>query len=396
MEKIFDYAQRVPVLSWATDLDEGTLSQLKTLAQMPYVFDHVAAMPDAHVGIGATIGSVFAAENAVVPSAVGVDIGCGMCALATENNATELPGAKFYDSLCESMFRQIPTGFAGHQKPRPWKRRNPVGGFSYESVEPSLTREIQQNAPKKLGSLGSGNHFIELQRESDGRLWIMIHSGSRNIGNLIARHWMKVAKRCCAGKGIPPDLSYFEASSQEGRNYLDDMNWALEYAYENRLQMMETVVDLFRDLFPRLAGVQFDADMNDLINIHHNYAVLERHYGRMLYVHRKGATLASEGTVGIIPGSMGAHSYIVRGKGCEASFRSCSHGAGRRMSRHEAKKTISRDDLDRAMGHVRLRAGSDVRDEAPQAYKPIDEVMQNQKDLVDILVELSPLATIKG
>lgn len=397
METIFDEKQqRVPVLVWAKDMDPGTLQQLMDLARMPYVFHHVAAMPDAHVGIGATIGSVFATENAVVPSAVGVDIGCGMCALPTENNVGDLPGPQFFDRVAEAVFRAIPSGFQGHQKPQPWKRRNSVGGFSHESIEPSLTHEIQHNAPKKLGSLGGGNHFIELQRESDGRMWIMLHSGSRNVGKMIAQHWMKVAKKMTSGKEIPPDLAYLPADSREGQGYLDDMNWALEYAFENRLQMMEKIVEILSDVFPRHAKQHLKADMQDLINIHHNYAALERHFGRMVYLHRKGATLASEGTVGIIPGSMGTHSYIVRGKGNELSFKSCSHGAGRRMSRHEAKKTISRNDMDHALGNVRLRAGSDVRDEAPQAYKPIDEVMQNQKDLVDILVELSPLATIKG
>ncbi len=388
--------QRVPLMVWATDLDDGALQQLLNLSRMPYVFHHVAAMPDAHVGIGATIGSVFASEYAVVPSAVGVDIGCGMCALPTRHNVSDLPKARLFERAIETVFRAIPTGFAGHQKARSWKRKTQFGGFDYESQDAGLTNEIQKNAPKKLGSLGGGNHFIEFQREHDGTLWIMLHSGSRNVGKMIAQHWMKVAKKTTGGEGIPADLSYLDVNTREGRGYLSDMQWALAYALENRLQMMETVFDVLTDVFPREAGMAFDADINDLINIHHNYASEERHFGKMVWVHRKGATLASEGTIGIIPGSMGTHSYIVRGQGSEESFRSCSHGAGRRMSRHDALKSISRDDLDRALGNVRLRAGSDVRDEAPQAYKSIDEVMENQKDLVDILVELSPLATVKG
>ncbi|MCX7011685.1 MAG: RtcB family protein [Candidatus Sumerlaeota bacterium] len=391
--------QRTPIKSWASDLDDGARHQLVTLSNMPYVFHHVAAMADAHVGVGATIGSVFATENAIVPSAVGVDIGCGMCALSTDVYVEELKRPKFFDAALEAIFAAIPTGFNGYNRDQPWKRAGGSGGFNYESIVPQLTKEIHDNAPKKLGTLGGGNHFIELQRDAQGKLWIMIHSGSRNIGKMMADHWMKAAKRATGrrGEAIPGDLSYLETDSDDGRGYLSDMQWALAYAFENRMQMMEKVVEILADVAARQSGVRFQADLSQVINIHHNYAAPEEHFGRRVWVHRKGATLAERETIGIIPGSMGAHSYIVRGKGAEDSFRSCSHGAGRRMSRGEARKSISFDDMNRALGATRLRAGSkDVRDEAPQAYKPIEQVLRDQQDLVEVMVDLAPLATVKG
>jgi tRNA-splicing ligase RtcB len=391
--------QRVPVKSWASELDDGAEGQLVNLSRMPYVFHHVSAMPDAHFGMGAPIGSVFASENAIVPSAVGVDIGCGMCALKTENYVNEMKKPQFFDAAIEAIFRAIPTGFKGHKQHQTWKSRSDLGGFDYESADSGLSREISQNAAKKLGTLGGGNHFIELQRDADGALWIMIHSGSRNIGKMMADHWMKTAKRQTLERGddIPKELAYLDVDSPEGRGYISDMQWALAYAYENRLRMMETVVQVLDDILSQQSRVRLGADLDDVINIHHNYAAFEEHFGKKVWVHRKGATLADAETIGIIPGSMGAHSYIVKGKGAEESFRSCSHGAGRRMSRSQARHTISFDQFNNALGPVRLRAGSkDCRDEAPQAYKDIDRVMRDQQDLVEILVDLSPLATVKG
>ena len=400
IEEIFNPAeQRVPVKSWATDLDTAARQQLITLSRMPYVYHHVAAMADAHVGIGATIGSVFASEGAIVPSAVGVDIGCGMCAAPTNVYVEELRRPQFFDTAVEAIFSAIPTGFAGYKKPQRWKRPNDVGGFLHESANPILTREVRQNAPQKLGTLGGGNHFIELQRDAQGQLWLMVHSGSRNIGKMMADYWMKAAKKATARRGekLPADLSYLETDSDEGRAYISDMQWALAYAFESRMLMMERVAEILSDVALRTGGISLVADLDQVINIHHNYAAQEEHFGRRVWTHRKGATLAERETIGIVPGSMGAHSYIVRGKGLADSFRSCAHGAGRRMSRSEAFRTISSEAFDQALGGVRLKAGSkDVRDEAPQAYKPIDEVMRNQADLVEIVVDLAPLATIKG
>lgn len=400
MEVIFDEAkQRVPVYNWAPDLDEKARNQLISTAGLDIVHHHVAAMADAHLGLGATIGSVFGTVDAVIPSAVGVDIGCGMCAVPTDNQWRELkPKADdFLNSLSQAIFRTIPLGTNGHKQPQPWKSHDAHKGFDYESRFDPLTREIQKESPKKLGTLGGGNHFIELQQDQQGFLWVMVHSGSRHAGKEIADFYIKVARKLNQemGVGVPRDLSYLPTSSDEGRAYLDDMTWALNYAYENRLRMMDRILALLEKTMAHF-GATLRYDRNDLINIHHNYAAQEEHFGRRVWVHRKGATQATEGLKGIIPGSMGAKSYIVEGKGNPDSLASCSHGAGRRMSRREAFRQISQADLKHALGNVVVRHASDVRDEAPQAYKDIDKVMAAQSDLVDIRVTLSPLAVIKG
>lgn len=400
MEVIFDEKkQRLPIYSWATDLDNDTLAQLRNTANLDIVHHHVAAMADAHVGLGATIGSVFGTIDAVIPSAVGVDIGCGMCAMPTGNEWKQLEShaKEFLQTWTAAVFKAIPTGMDGHKRPQQWKSHDPHKGFDYESRYDGLTREIQKEAPYKLGTLGGGNHFIELQVDQDGRLWVMVHSGSRHAGKEIADFYIKLARKLNQemGTGVPRDLSYLPTSTDEGRAYLDDMTWALNYAYENRMRMMERILAILADVMARY-GVRLEYDSNDLINIHHNYAAEEEHFGRRVWVHRKGATLATRGLTGIIPGSMGSKSYIVEGKGNRDSFESCSHGAGRRMSRKEAFRKISREQMKEALGDVVVRHSSDVRDEAPQAYKDIDEVMAAQADLVEIRTVLSPLAVIKG
>ena len=400
MEVIFDEKnQRVPVYNWAPDLDAETRNQLVSTAGLDIIHHHVAAMADAHLGLGATIGSVFGTIDAVIPSAVGVDIGCGMCAVPTTNAWRELtPKAReFLDVLTQAIFRTIPLGTNAHKQPQPWKSHDAHKGFEYESRYDPLTREIQKQSPYKLGTLGGGNHFIELQVDQDGLLWVMVHSGSRHAGKDIAEFYIRLAGKLNRemGVGVPRDLSYLPTSADEGRAYLDDMTWALNYAFENRRRMMDRILDLLEKTMAHF-GARLEYDLGDLINIHHNYAAQEEHFGRRVWIHRKGATEATAGLKGIIPGSMGARSHIVEGKGNPDSFTSCSHGAGRRMSRREAFRTISKEDLKQALGNVVIRHASDVRDEAPQAYKDIDAVMAAQADLVDIRVTLSPLAVIKG
>lgn len=397
IELIHDpHTMRVPVYNWASDLDPDTRKQVMRLANMPYVHHHVALMPDAHLGIGATIGSVFGAVNAVVPSAVGVDIGCGVCAIRIDSpNAEELIKSEVLANTQQAVFRAIPLGFEGHKTGQAWKSTKPLEGFAYESVYDVLTREIQNEAPAKLGSLGSGNHFIEFQRDEEGFLWIMIHSGSRNIGLKIANFYIKEAQRLTRDPSIPRDLGFLPADSPEGQSYINDMNWALNYALENRMRMMRRILEIFNYAASR-AAVPVLFDINSLINIHHNYAIPERHFHRDLWVHRKGATLASRDTVGLVPGSMGTSSYVVRGLGNPDSFQSCSHGAGRALSRHAARAQITSEAMREALGGVRVLHKSDVRDEAPQAYKSITEVMSNQSDLVEIIHELKPVGTIKG
>ena len=400
MQILFDEKkQRVPIYCWATDLDNDTQKQLCDTAGLDIVHHHVAAMADAHVGLGATIGSVFGTVDAVIPSAVGVDIGCGMCAMPTSNRWPEIePHAHdFLNMLSNAIFKIVPLGTDGYKEPQSWKARDPHKGFDYESRYDTLTREIQKESPYKLGTLGGGNHFIEFQKDQDGRLWVMIHSGSRHVGKEVADFYIRLARQVNQdmGAGVPRDLSYLPTTTDEGAAYLSDMTWSLNYAYESRLRMMDRALSALGQVMVHF-GLKLRYEPNDLINIHHNYAALEEHFGRKVWVHRKGATQATLGLTGIIPGSMGSKSYIVEGKGNADSFQSCSHGAGRRLSRSEAFRKITKADLKYALGEVVLRHASDVRDEAPQAYKDIDAVMAAQSDLVDIRVALSPLAVVKG
>ncbi|MBE7558361.1 RtcB family protein [bacterium] len=387
VQEIYDpHRQRVPILAWTDDLDKETLAQLRNLAAAPYVEHHVAAMADAHVGLGATIGSVFAARNALVPNAVGVDIGCGMCAVRTS-----LPAARFsradLEAIVAAIYSRVPVGFDGHPRPQDWE------GFNHESSSKKLNQIIQTDGRTKLGTLGGGNHFIELQADPEGRVWVMIHSGSRHAGLKIAEHYAGIAKSLNAMREHPAgrDLEYLPVDTDEGQDYLHDMRWALRYAFENRRRMMETVLDI-------LGQIPADEPFThgEMINIHHNYADEEEHFGQRLWVHRKGATQATAETIGIIPGSMGTHSYIVRGLGNPQSFTSSSHGAGRVLGRREAKRTLSLEEVRRSMEHVVAPISRATLDEAPQAYKNIEDVMANQKDLVEPLVRLRPLAVVKG
>jgi len=382
---------KVPVKSWCERVETGALEQAANLANHPKVFRHVALMPDCHVGYGMPIGGVVACKDSIIPNAVGVDIGCGMCAVQTDFPVAEISRDQVVQCL-EAVKRGVPMGEGhGHRQPQEWERFNELPGWL-----DGRTREL---AFKNLGSLGGGNHFIEIQAGDDGNLWLMLHSGSRNLGYRIAEHHHQKAQEQCAGFAVP-DLDWLAVESEAGRDYVREMNLALDYALENRARMMQ----VFKEAVHTCAGVNFLRK----INIHHNYAAAEEHFGEKVWVHRKGATSAKEGEMGIIPGSMGTHSYIVRGKGNADSFASCSHGAGRKMGRMAASRSLSKGECDQAMEGIvfsgwhtmrgRGKKGRSMLDlsEAPQAYKDIGEVIEAELDLIDPVVRLQPLGVLKG
>lgn len=387
MNKVIS-TERIPLKLWLDDLEDGALEQAKNLANLPFAFKHIAIMPDSHQGYGMPIGGVMATKDVVVPNAVGVDIGCGMCAVKTSLAEIKTDTLK---KIMGEIRNIVPVGFNKHKEKQ-----------QEELMPDSINLGNQcyihyDNALKSLGTLGGGNHFIEIQKGSDGFIWIMIHSGSRNLGTQVAKHYNNLAKdlnkKWFSNIEAKHDLAFLPLDSDEGKAYLKEMKYCVDYALANRKLMMDRVKTAFRD------NQTLDIDFNEIINIAHNYATMENHFGENVMIHRKGATLASEKTIGIIPGSQGATSYIVKGKGNKDSFNSCSHGAGRLMSRKKANETLSLENeckhLD-DMGVIHSIRGKKDLDEAPSAYKNIKTVMNNQKDLVDILVELTPLAVIKG
>lgn len=389
--------ERLPIKMWLDDIEDGALQQAKNLANLPFVFRHIAIMPDSHEGYGMPIGGVLATTDVVVPNAVGVDIGCGICAVRT--SLTEISqeqikilfgGSAEYHGGIRSA---IPVGFNHHSKKQD-ESLMPVPDA--ELALGSVVADEYNSALHQIGTLGGGNHFIEIQRGSDGFVWIMIHSGSRNFGYRIAKRYNEIAinlnKKCYSAIPEKWELAFLPLDSDPGRAYIAEMRYAVDFALANRKLMMDRVCEELQRQLP-------DVTFGELINIAHNYAAIENHFGHNVWVHRKGATLARENTIGIIPGSQGTKSYIVQGLGNPESFMSCSHGAGRKMSRKKAIAALDlelekkrMDDLGIVHG---LRNKSDL-DEAAGAYKDIDEVMENQKDLVKVLVELTPLGVIKG
>jgi tRNA-splicing ligase RtcB len=381
MQKIIT-SERVPIKLWLDEIEEGALNQVRNLANLPFAFKWVAVMPDAHVGFGMPIGGVLAAVDTIVPNAVGVDIGCGM--LAARTDLTSISEEALLQVLT-GIRQVVPLGFEHHKVDQPWP------GFDRAPDIPLIQQELS-SARRQLGTLGGGNHFIEFQRGSDGNVWIMIHSGSRNFGLKTANIYQKTAQALCSRKGWElqdRDLAYLPLDSREGQEYFAAMNYCCDFAKANRELMMERV----GEVVARITR----AKILETINIHHNYAALETHYQSQVVVHRKGATKASRDTVGIIPGSMGAKSYIVNGLGNPESFESCAHGAGRKMGRKQAIRSLDLEAEQKKMQGILhgLRARSAL-DEAPGAYKDIDAVMALQRDLVEIMVSLSPLASIKG
>jgi len=375
---------------WLDDIEAGAFEQVKNLANLPFVFRHVAVMPDAHQGYGMPIGGVMASDEVVIPNAVGVDIGCGMCAVRT--SLSSLSTDKLKAALSE-IRRMVPLGFQHHKKGQD-PSLMPKADLPLADL-PVIAREYH-SALTQLGTLGGGNHFIEIQKGNDGRIWLMIHSGSRNLGFKVANHYNRLAidlNRQWQSK-IPPSwqLAFLPIDSAAGQSYLLEMRYCVDFAYANRQMMMERVKEaLLRVVQP----VSFDP----MINIAHNYAALEEHFAKSVMVHRKGATRAQEGEIGIIPGSQGTPSYIVRGKGNKESFESCAHGAGRKMGRKQAQRQLNLSEEKKRLDEQgiihAIRSVSDL-EEAAGAYKDIDQVIDNQLDLVEVLVELRPLAVIKG
>jgi len=377
------------VLSWASELDELTTEQAARTARLPILAGHLALMPDAHFGMGATIGSVIPTETAVIPSAVGVDIGCGMAARRLDLSVDQLPDAGL-DGWVDRMRRDVPAGLGNwhgstSEEARAWMTANP----------PPPTLQKPGRAAEQLGTLGSGNHFVELASDEHDRVWILLHSGSRGGGNKLATLHTGVARRLHEGLGTEledPELAWLQQGSDEFDAYIRDVGWAQAYARENRRQLLAATHRALERTLGR------DIADTDEVNCHHNYTELEQHDGRWLWITRKGAIHAGVGARGLIPGSMGQRSYLVVGLGNEASYASCSHGAGRRMSRNEARKTLSVEALERQMAGRAWQA-SDAKallDEAPDAYKPIDVVMRDQADLVRIEHAFTALANYKG
>jgi len=374
--------EKIPIKMWLEDIEEGALMQAKNLANLPFAYKWISIMPDSHQGYGMPIGGVMATTGMIVPNAVGVDIGCGMLAVKTSLTDIETDDIKKVMGMIREV---VPVGFNHNVEKQEWE------GFDAAPYTIVIQRELE-SARKQLGTLGGGNHFIEIQKGNDGHIWLMLHSGSRNFGLKTANHYHKEAQRLCERcySDIPDkDLAFLPIESNEGHDYYEAMNYCLKFAQENRSLMMSRV----KEIVASICGAEF----MDEINIHHNYAAFEHHYDKDVLVHRKGATKATSGLSGIIPGSMGTHSYIVEGLGNPESFMSCSHGAGRAMGRKEAKRVLNLEDEQKKMEGIvhGLRTDKEL-DEAPGAYKDIDVVMENQKDLAKIVVELSPLGVIKG
>ena len=406
----FEEGYSVPVKSWCENCEEGAVKQAENLAKHPVVFDHVALMPDAHQGYGMPIGGVIACEDAVIPAAVGVDIGCGMIATETDIPAERFADMAFRRAFQEKLKERIPVGEGvSHRETQNWE------GFEEYTANNGMRSNLWPSKLDRmnLGTLGGGNHFIELQKstaldgsgdpEGGAKVWLMIHSGSRNLGKRIEEHYHKIANRLCTRFHVPladPDLAFLPIGEEDGHHYFTDMLFALRYAKENRRRMMEAMKETVAEFVPEVNFIR-------TIDIHHNYAAGEEHFGKKVFVHRKGATSAKLDEIGIIPGSMGTASYIVRGLGNPDSFMSCSHGAGRRMSRIAASTKLTVEECDKAMdgivcerwhkykGFGKAKGRLDLS-EAPQAYKDIEDVIASERDLIEPLVRLVPLASLKG
>lgn len=378
----------VPIHLWAQihEVESSALDQLKNIAALPWVFHHVAVMGDVHFGKGATVGSVIAMKGAISPAAVGVDIGCGMAAVKTNLRASDLPDS--LSGLRSAIEAAVPVGFESHEevskyadKHRLWKDFSSL----HESVQ-----GIVGKARKQMGTLGSGNHFIEVCLDSNQNVWIMLHSGSRNIGKTLAEIHIGKAMQLTHNQALPDkDLAVFLSGTPEMAAYRHDLQWAQDYARANREVMLKLVQDVFNKAFPQV-------NYEESIVCHHNYVSEESHFGEQVLVTRKGAISARNGELGIIPGSMGTRSYIVSGLGNEEAYCSASHGAGRRMSRGAAKRKFTLEDLADQTSGVECRKDQAVLDEIPAAYKDIDHVMASQADLVGVVATLKQVLCVKG
>ncbi|MFN9104808.1 MAG: RtcB family protein [Betaproteobacteria bacterium] len=397
-----DVGGGVPLKMWTrgVPVEDAAKRQLTNAARLPIVYPHIAAMPDVHFGIGATVGSVIPTLKAIIPAAVGVDIGCGMMAAKTTLRAEDLP-----DNLAplrSAIERAVPHGRQpGSRDPGAWQKPPGSVNTAWSQLEPEFT-ELCRDYPKlaktnhiqHLGTLGTGNHFIEVCLDEEGFVWFMLHSGSRGVGNFIGTMFTELAKQDAMRNqaNLPDrDLAYFEEGSRHFGDYVRAVGWAQKFAALNREVMMKRVIEAAKTVIRKSFQSHVEA-----VNCHHNYVSREHHYGEDLYVTRKGAVSAKAGQLGIIPGSMGARSYIVRGKGNPASFESCSHGAGRVMSRGEAKRRFTLAEHRAATEGVECRKDKDVLDETPAAYKDIDAVMAAQRDLVEVVHTLKQVVCVKG
>ena len=393
---------RAPIKMWTrgVHVEEDAIEQLENVAALPFIHKHVAVMPDVHWGMGATIGSVIPTSGAVIPAAVGVDIGCGMAAVRLDGaHANHLP-----DSLSQirsEIEHTVPVGFGQHQG---WNRQLDKARTKVKSFLKFLERRhpkvvlrrkhtAQEIAYRQFGTLGGGNHFIELCTSQTGELWLMLHSGSRGLGNAIGQYFIELAKEDMRRHFINlPDtnLAYLPEGTEHFDDYMTAVDWAQGYAAANRREMLRRILIVLHRHLPRFR------DRTEVVNCHHNYVARENHFGKNVLVTRKGAVRAREGDMGIIPGSMGARSYIVRGKGNRESFHSCSHGAGRAMSRKEAKRRFTVADHEAATAGVECRKDEGVIDETPAAYKDIDAVMTAQEGLVEVVHTLKQVLCVKG
>jgi tRNA-splicing ligase RtcB (3'-phosphate/5'-hydroxy nucleic acid ligase) len=407
MTTTYDYQHvegGVPIKMWTrgVPVEDGARAQLTRAAQMPFVFKHVAAMPDVHVGIGATVGSVIPTKGAVIPAAVGVDIGCGMMAARTSLMASDLPDN--LESIRSAIEQAVPHGRSvgrGQRDHGSWGAPPPAIVEAWATLAARFARITDKyprlkntNNLSHLGTLGTGNHFIELCLDQAQRVWVMLHSGSRGVGNAIGTFFIELAKQDMRKWHInlpDQDLAYFPEGTDHFDDYVEAVGWAQDYAALNRRMMMTNVIAALRGQIAK----PFDAAM-EAVNCHHNYVTRENHFGENVLVTRKGAVRAAKGVLGIIPGSMGAKSFIVRGLGNPDSFDSCSHGAGRVMSRTAAKKLVTLDEHIADTAGVECRKDEGVIDETPKAYKPIEAVMAAQADLVEIVHTLKQVVCVKG
>lgn len=392
-----------PIKAWTdgVPVEEAAMQQLRNVASLPFIHKHIAAMPDVHWGMGATVGSVIPTKGAIIPAAVGVDIGCGMMAVKTSLTANELPdNLADIRSAVETAVPHGRTDNGGQNDRGAWgdvpasvaNRWTPLAE-RYKTIIEKHPKALSHNNARHLGTLGTGNHFIEVCLDEAGFVWLMLHSGSRGCGNRIGTYFIERAKKEMERWFInlpDADLAYLVEGSELFTDYVEAVEWAQDYALENRKAMMNAVLDALRKTFPEFWV------MDIAVNCHHNYVTKEHHFGSNVWLTRKGAVRARAGDLGIIPGSMGARSYIVRGKGNPDSFCSCSHGAGRRMSRTEAKRKFTIEDHAKATIGVECRKDAEVIDETPGAYKNIDDVMAAQSDLVEVVHTLKQVICVKG
>lgn len=383
------------VLSWAVELEQQAQQQAITSAQLPFVAGYVALMPDAHWGMGATIGSVIPTIGALIPSAVGVDIGCGMVAARLDTTIEEIKSNQ--TEILERIAASIPAGLGKWRAPDDRRdeavQRLHNAGIYLEDLSEQPNQRDLNKIPDQLGTLGSGNHFIEICADEENQAWIVLHSGSRGFGNTLAQTHIQNAKNVMKSYFIElpePDLAYLVEGTPEFEAYVNDLLWAQKYALANREWMADLIVDAVNETTP--------TDTTWIINCHHNYAEMEHHHGKNMWITRKGAIRARENDYGVIPGSMGTGAYVVKGKGSPASFTSAAHGAGRRMSRGQARRTLSVDSLKQLMGDRAWLSdkASDLLDEHPDSYKDLADVMEAQSDLVDPVHELTTVLNYKG